>query len=37
VRSDVNQAVTQRDGSGSMVLTELHFAGKKEVLILRAS
>lgn len=37
VRSDANEAVTQRDGSGARVITELHFAGKKEVLILSAS
>jgi hypothetical protein len=37
VTSDVNEAVTKRDGSGAMVITELHFAGKKEVLILSAS
>jgi hypothetical protein len=37
VRSDANQAVSKRDGSGAMVLTELHFAGKKEVLIFSVS
>jgi hypothetical protein len=37
VRSDVNAAVTQRDGAGAMAITELHFAGKREVLILSAS
>jgi hypothetical protein len=37
VRSDANESVARRDGSGAMVLTELHFAGKKEVLILSAS
>jgi len=37
MRSDADQAVSRRDGSGAMTLTELHFAGKKEVLIFSAS
>ena len=37
MKSDADQAVAKRDGSGAMALSELHFAGKKEVLIFSAS